>query len=178
MSFLSTLGERSQRCSDGTEARAGSHRDPPPRPEGSHKVIFRPCMTGQGLVVGLLNFLKIWLDQNQTIKSITECCVSHHNWYASKGTTALVFTLTSQGGTESDPGLVTWSAPFPPNSNSDLILTSSPNSPTLLMPGSPAAPQTHCAQCHGAGWGPSWQILLAPSLEVPSFLRNPKCCLL
>ena len=67
---------------------------------------------------------------------------------------------------------------FPPNSNSDLTLTSSPNSPTLLMPGSPAAPQTHCAQCHGAGWGPSWQILLAPSLEVPSSLQNPKCCLL
>lgn len=111
--FIYVWGKEPERCSDGTEARAGSQRDPPPRPEGSHEVIFRPCMTCQGLVVGLLNFLKIWLDQNQTIKLITEYCVSHHNWYASKGTTALVFTLTSQGGTESDPGLVTWSAHLP-----------------------------------------------------------------
>lgn len=113
MSFLSKHGKRSQRDVVMALKQGLDPTGTPPRPEGSHKVIFRPCMTCQGLVVGLLNFLKIWLDQNQTIKLITQCCVSHHNWYASKGTTALVFTLTSQGGTESDPGVVTWSARLP-----------------------------------------------------------------
>lgn len=59
-------GERSQR--DEVMA-SGSGLDPTgtPRPEGT----FLPCMTCQGLVkFGLLNFLKIWPDQNQALNRL------------------------------------------------------------------------------------------------------------
>lgn len=77
-------GEKSQR---GRSDSTGAGLDPTgtpthTRPEGGHEAHFLPWETCPELVVGPLDFLKIWLDQNQTMKSITKCHKSNHSWFS------------------------------------------------------------------------------------------------
>lgn len=54
---------------DVTGAGSGSHRDP--RPQGGPEAAFLPCKVHQGLAVGTPDFLEIWPDQTQAMKSTT-----------------------------------------------------------------------------------------------------------